>query len=208
MTKHAQLNAEVRTIVGNSLRKLRKQGILPAVIYSKEMTPVSLQLNYLEFLRMFKVTGKSNVIDLTFNNTDFPCIVHNLDIHPVTGKVRHVDFLSVNLKNKVTATVPLEFTGESPAVKEFGAVLMTPIQEIDVQALPDKLPQSIIVDLDKLVALDDVIRVIDLVKSSDYEIVNEQDQVLATLVYESAQEEEIVPMPESPTVAPSESVKN
>ena len=122
MTKHIQLKAEVRTIQGNSLRKLRKQGVLPAVIYSKELGSISLQLNYLEFLKAFKEAGSSHVVDLLVDEHKYPCLVHDLDINPVSGKLRHVDFLSVNLKNKVIAEVELVFVGEAPAVKEFGAV--------------------------------------------------------------------------------------
>ncbi len=195
MTKHTQITAEVRTVHGNSLRKLRKQGILPAVLFSKDIESVSLQLNYLQFLRTYKEAGKSHVIDVTVDNKVYPCIVNSLDIHPVTGKLRHVDLLLVNLKRKVTATVAINFIGESPAVKEYGAVLMTPLQEIEVEALPDKLPEAIDVDLSKLVSLSDMIRVQDLDLSSEYEIVAEPDTILATLVNNSdsdGDEEEVV----------------
>lgn len=190
MTKHAQIKTEIRTIVGNSVRKLRNAGILPAVIYSKELGSISLQLNYLEFLRLFKEVGTSNVIDLMIDEKKYPCIVHGLDIHPVTGRLRHVDFLSVNLLKKVTATVELVFVGEAPAVKEFGAVLTTPLQEIEVEALPDNLPSSIEVDLSSLVSIESMIRVSDLASSDNYEIITNSEELIATLVYQSVEVEE------------------
>jgi large subunit ribosomal protein L25 len=198
MTKHTQLNAEIRTVLGNSVRKLRNQGILPAVIYSKDLGSISLQLNYLQFLKAFKEAGTSHVVDLLIDSKKYPCLVHDLDIHPVTGKLRHVDFLSVNLKNKVTATVELKFIGESPAVKEFGAVLATPLLEIEVEALPDNLPSEIEINLANLVTLDDVIRVSDLPAASDYVIMTSPEEVIATLVYQSEEkeEEEVAPVEE------------
>jgi large subunit ribosomal protein L25 len=208
MTKHTQITAEIRTIHGNSLRKLRKQGILPAVLFSKDIESVSLQLNYLQFLRTYKEAGKSHVIDVTVDSKIYPCIVNGLDIHPVTGRLRHVDLLLVNLKRKVTATVPINFIGESPAVKEFGAVLMTPLQEIEVEALPDKLPESIEVDLNKLVTLSDIIRVEDLLASSDYEIVTEQDTILATLVNNSDSDGDSESVVEAPVADETATVSN
>jgi len=195
MTTHTKITAEIRTVHGNSLRKLRKQGILPAVLFSKDIESISLQFNYLQFLRTYKEVGKSHVLDVMVDSKAYPCIVNSLDIHPVTGKLRHVDLLLVNLKRKVIATVPINFIGEAPAVKEYAAVLMTPLQEIEVEALPDNLPAAIDVDLNKLVSLTDSIRVQDLPTSSDYEIVTDQDTILATLVNNSdldGQEEETV----------------
>jgi large subunit ribosomal protein L25 len=190
---HVKLKAQERSIHGNQVRKLRREGILPGVIYSKKTQSSTLQVSFAEFYRVFKEAGKTHVVDLTIGEgKTLPCIIHDMDIDPVSGLPRHVDFLQVNLKEKVVAAVPVEYVGEAPGVKEFGAVLNTAVQELDVEALPDKLPSAITVDVSALATMTDVIRVVDLLTSAaDYSIVAEPELVLASLT--SGQEDEPEP---------------
>jgi len=182
---HNNLIFEERALIGNQVRKLKKLGIIPAVIYGKgRKESLHIQLNLNNFLKVFKVAGKTTVLDLTTegDSNKIPCLVHALDVDPVKNTLRHIDFLEVDLKKKITSFVPILFEGTSPAIKEFGAVLSKNVSEIEIECLPDKIPQNIIVDLSKMLTLDDVIRVEDLAKNADYEIISENDEVIASLV--------------------------
>jgi len=189
---HVSLVATSRTVTGNSVRKLRNLGIIPAVIYSNQLKSRNLELVLGQFLKAFKESGKTHVIDLQIDGKEtLPCIVHILDVDPVKGTVRHVDFLSVNLNEKVIASVPLVYIGESKAVKESGGILNTTLKELEVEALPDNIPSQIEVDITVLESFDDVIRVSSLNKSSDYSIIDDGDLVVASITSQSVEKEEV-----------------
>ena len=109
--RHFQLSANTRSVLGNSVRKLRKQGLLPAVLYGQNFNSLPIQIDKKTFLKLYKQVGKTNVIDLSVDSQTLPVIVQDLDIDPVFGDVRHADFLVVNLKQKVKVTVPIQYIG-------------------------------------------------------------------------------------------------
>lgn len=190
---HQILQANLRSKIGNSVRILRREGNLPAVIYSKSVSPISLEISQREFYKIFKLTGKTHVIDLKIgDNTILPCIVHALDIHPVRGEVRHIDFLAVNLQEKVVASVPIVYTGESKAVKELGGILSVSVNKLEVEALPDEIPSEIIVDISVLETFEDVIRVENLSKSLSYTIENDLDLVLASVTSQTVDSSDVI----------------
>jgi large subunit ribosomal protein L25 len=189
---HLKLKASKRTNVGHKAKQLAKVGILPAVVYSKKFESTPIQVDYKEFYHLYKESGKTTVIDLKIDDDKVvPCIVHDLDIHPVKDTPRHVDFLVVNLKEKITAPIPVEFVGEAPAIKEFGAVVNIVHDELEVSALPDKLPESIIVNLESLAQLSDVITIQDLLTQAvDFEFIDELDTPVVSLTQPKEEVEE------------------
>jgi ribosomal protein L25, Ctc-form len=157
--RHFQLSANTRTILGNSVRKLRKQGLLPAVLYGQNFNSLPIQIDKKNFLKLYKQVGKTNVIDLSVDSQTLPVIVQDLDIDPVFGDVRHVDFLVVNLKQKVKVTVPIQYIGTPIGVKQLGAVLAVNLDELEIEALPEKIPDFIPVDVTNLTNIHDSISV-------------------------------------------------
>jgi len=193
MSQHVNLTVQTRETIGNKVRVLRRNKIIPAVIYGKQQEPVHIQVGFSEFYNTFKQAGTTHVVDLVLEDgTKFSTIIHDYDVHPVTGKLRHVDFLAVNLKEEVVASVPVVYLNESPAVKEFGAVVLTNFEEIEVKALPDSIPDKIEVDLSLLKTMSDIIRVSDLSISPSYTYVQDADDVVAALTNQSQEVEEPV----------------
>jgi large subunit ribosomal protein L25 len=182
---HSELNVEKRIITGNQVRKLRRDSIIPSVIYSNAVTPINIQIKIGEFIKVYKEAGKTHVIDLTVDGKVIPTIVQDLDINPITQQVRHVDFLAVNLNIKVTTAVPVELVGDSRGVKENALVLTQNVKELEVTALPDNIPEVIEVNVTDLFEIGDNISISDLPKSTNYEISEDTDLVLATLVAQS-----------------------
>jgi large subunit ribosomal protein L25 len=202
MKQHATLAVQTRTSLGHDVRKMRKSALLPAVVYSKDFGNISLQVKMGEFVRLYKETGKTKVIELHIDEgKSVPCIIHDIDVHPVRGVPRHVDFLAVNLKQKVKASVPVEYVGVPVGVVELGAVLVNDVQELEVEALPDNIPDKITIDVSILATFDDVIRISDLPKSEIYEILEEPETALASLAQQTVEEPEPVAVEE---VAPVE----
>lgn len=199
---HSELKVEKRTIVGNQVRKLRRENIIPSVVYSNSIKPINIQINIGEFIKVYKEAGKTHVIDLTIGDEIIPTIVQDLDINPITQQVRHVDFLAVNLKEKVTATVPVLLIGEAKGVKENALVLTQNTKELQVIALPDNIPELIEVNVTNLYQIGENISINDLSKSDSYEISEDDNLILASLVAQSVEieaDEQIISTQETET---------
>jgi len=206
MTKvNPKLNASVRTVTGKKVKTLRKQGIMPSSIYGHGFEPISIQINDKEMEAIFSHTGESGLVDLILDGQTLPVLFRNPQYHPVMGTLCHIDCYKVNLKEKITTFVPLEFVGESDAVKA-GNVLVEAVNEVEVEALPADLPEKIEVDISKLVNIDSEITIADLIfDKSKVEIKNEVTQVVVK-VEEPRAEEVVVETPAEetePVVAPA-----
>jgi len=196
MAKHIPLTSKSRTILGNQVRILRREKQIPAVIYSKTFPSTPIQLVENEFLKAYKLSGKTHVIDLSVDEKVYPCIVHALDIHPVRGTVRHIDFLLVNLKEKITSVVPITYIGIAEGIKSLGAVLNINLNKVEVTALPDNLPSEIVVDVTALATFEDAVYVRDLPKTNLYEFASEADELVVSLTQQSQEEELETPVTE------------
>lgn len=184
-----KLNAVTRTITGKKVSKLRKQGLMPSSVYGQGMTPISVQIVDKEMEAIFSHVGESGLVELILDGKSLPIIFRNPQYHPLTGNLLHIDCFKVNLKEKITATVPIEFIGESAAVKE-GKVLVEVSVEVEVEALPADLPEKIEVDLSKLETIESMITMADLVVDrSKVEIVNAADQVVVKVEEPKVEEE-------------------
>lgn len=186
-----QIKAEIRTVLGRKVRQLRKQGLIPATVYGFGIDPISIQLNEKEIDKVFGESGESTLIDLQLDGKSLPILFKNPQYHPVTGDLIHIDCYKVNLKEKITASVPLEFIGESMAVK-LGNVLVEVINEIEVEALPTDLPEKIIVDISKLETLESQITIADLEYDKSRVMVKNEAQQVVVKVEEPRVEEEPV----------------
>jgi large subunit ribosomal protein L25 len=152
------------------------------VLYGQNFNSLPIQIDKKTFLKLYKQVGKTNVIDLSVDSQTLPVIVQDLDIDPVFGDVRHVDFLVVNLKQKVKVTVPIQYIGTPIGVKQLGAVLAVNLDELEIEVLPEKIPDFITVDVTNLTNIHDSISVADLLQvAQDYQILNDPETILVSL---------------------------
>lgn len=203
MTTHHQLKSQKRSIVGNKVKTIGREGLTPAVIYSKDFPSTPLQINTREFLKLYKEAHRSGVIDLDIDGKIVPCIIHDIDVHPSKKTLRHVDFYAVNLKVKIITEVPISIIGEAPGVKNLGGVLNIAMETLSVQALPDEMPEVIAIDIFNLIDFGTNIRVSDLPTSKTYTIMDEADNLVINLVEQSQEEEAPTPVTEVPVPAPA-----
>lgn len=191
------LKAEKRKIVGRKVKILRKEGILPANVYGKKVKSESVQVKLSEFEKVFKAVGSTGLVELVVDNKKRPVLVHDIQVDPVTDNFLHADFLQVDLKQKVTAFVPVELTGEAPAEKLGLGTVVQHLDEVEVEALPTDLPEKFEVDLSKLEEVDAAIFVKDLgVDTKKVTIQNEPDQMIAKVEPLRKEEEVVAPVEE------------
>lgn len=175
------LTVQERTLTGNQARKIRRAGNIPGVIYGNNVKDLVFEVDYNTFVRLYKAAGNTHVVDVTLGKDTYHCLVQDIDVDPVSDRARHIDFLAVDLKKKVVVEVPLEFVGESEAVVQ-GAILVESMHEVEVEALPNEVPEMIEVDIAKLVSLHDNIHVSDLPVTSKFVILTDPNLVVASVV--------------------------
>lgn len=189
MEKHT-LKVNKRTVTGRKVKQLRKKGLIPGNVFGKHIESFPVEVNAKEFLGIFQKAGETGLIELNVDKVMHPVLVHNVSHNPVTSQTLHVDFLEVNLKEKVTTKVPVVLIGEASAVKDKVGVLLTLLNELEVEALPMDLPERIEVDVSHLAKIDDTVKVSGLKVSEKVKILtpSEADVVkVAPLVSKEAE---------------------
>ena len=191
-------DVQVRTVLGKKVAVLRREGLLPATVYGKGITPVSIQLDARTFNNTYRHVGRTALVDLNIpNHPQQSAFVHAVQRHPVSRSIIHVDFRVVDLRVEITVDVPITFTGESPLVEREDAILNQVLSTLSVRALPANLPQHIEVDISGLDEMDKTIHVRDVASTDTYSIVTDPDELLISLAPARVQEEE-EPVEEAP----------
>ena len=153
--KQADFAVKVREEKGKgAARRLRRQGIVPAVFYGHKTKPVPLAVPAKELQNILHSTsGASTFLNLKFEggsgNTERMAIIKEIDMDPVTDEFIHVDFYELLMDEKITADVPVRFVGKAKGV-EMGGTLQPIRRELEVKCLPKDLPEVIEVDVTDL----------------------------------------------------------
>lgn len=185
-----------RTLTGKKVHTLRKQSIIPGVVYGKHLSaPAVVQFDKNSFLKAYKHAGESTPVDLTGDESHL-VLIHQIDVDPVTDMVTHVDFLAVKADEKVQASVSIVMVGTSPAEKDGLGRVQLVKDHVVVEALPRDLPHDIRVDVSGLVTLQDGIFVRDLQVSDKVEIIDDADLPIVSVVALDDETEEEVPASE------------
>jgi len=176
------LRARTRTVEGKKTKALRRNGVLPAVVYGHGQQNRNLELNRGEFIKVYKTSGESTLVDLLVDDSrPTKVLIQDVQFHPTSGQVLHADLHQVKMTEKVHTEIPLAFRGESPAVKELGGVLVKNINALKVEALPGDLVPELVVDISALKTFDDTIHVRDVPRPSGVSILDVPDEVVAVV---------------------------
>jgi len=187
------LNAKIRTEQGRKTEELRREGVVPAVLYGPGIENKNLAVAAKELSDLLRRAGKTSLISLKIEgeSNDFMILINDFSIDPINNKIVHADLYQPNLKKEIEAEVPLVFEGEAPAVKDLGGTLVKNFDEITVKALPADLPREIKVDISCLKTFDDVIEVKDLPIKSNVELLKNPEEIVALVIEAEQIEEEL-----------------
>ncbi len=170
--------------------ELRRNKIIPAVFYGQGEESVTIQMDYQTFRRAYIKAGSSQLIDLALDGkSSKKVLVHDVQLNPLSNAIEHVDFLLVNLKESITASVPVEIVGEAPAVKDHDGILNTVKNELTVKCLPLDLPANIPVDISGLEELSSSIHVSELTALEGVEIMDNEEDVVVIVNAPRVEEE-------------------
>lgn len=196
-----------RSATGRGNGRLRREGLVPGVVFGKGSESVPVQLNAKELETLYKAAGKTGIVKLKIDadadgdgngakaRRATSAMIKTLQRHPLTRRPLHVDFFLVDLTHEMQADIPLVLVGTAPAVELTGGTLLANLDHIKVRALPADLPQQIEVDVSSLVDLDTAVHVSDIVVDTEkVNILNDPEELVAKVM--PARVEEV----EEPTV--------
>ncbi len=185
------ITLEAQKRVSGGADKLRRSGLLPAVVYGSKEASTPITIKRLAFEAALKEAGESSVISLVGVGDTKNVIIHDVSRHPVSGVIMHADLYAIEKGQVVEVTVPIQFVGVSKAVKELGGILVKVLHEIEIEAQPQNLPRELTVDISALTELDSQIHVRDLVPPAGVTIKTEPEEVV-TMVSTAQEEKEEV----------------
>ena len=179
-TEAIRLELEPRVVLGKKVKQLRRTGTVPVHLYGPGVEPRALQCEQKTLLRTLARAGSTNPVNLSVQGEPGERLVFAREIQwsPVRGELLHVDFLAVSATEKVTAQVPINLVGESPAARETGGAVAQTLYQLDVEALPLEIPNELVIDLSTLVDTNSVIRAGDLSLDDNVTMLTDPDAMV------------------------------
>lgn len=190
-SEKVSLKAEVRAVFGKKLNKVRKQGLIPSNVFGPDFKSKTISVVYKDFVKTYKIVGETGIVYLTIDKENIPVLIKNIQKHPLSSTLLHVDFRKIDLSKKIETNVPVKTIGVSEAVSQKSGILLIQSETLLVEALPEDIPSSIEVDISIIKEIGQEIKVADLKKSDKYEVKTPVDKVILGVV--AHKEESIVP---------------
>jgi len=175
---------------------LRARGVVPAVFYGPKEDTTPISIDSLKLERLWREAGETTIVRLKGIGEEKDALIHDVQLHPVTGKLQHADFYVIEKGKKVTITVPLEFKGQAPAEK-LGHIVVKTLHEVEIEVAPQELPHSLPVDLSVLGNIGDHILVSNIPLPSSATLVTSADEIVASVKEFKEEAEEVTPAPET-----------
>jgi len=175
------LKASRRTVIGKQVNALRRQGKLPAVLYGRRIEATPILLDQKEASRQLEKISSSALIVVDVDGERHYALVREKQRNPMLGSLRHVDFQAVLLTEKVRAKVAIRIIGESPAVEMYFGILVTGLEELEVECLPRDLPERVDCDISNLAEIGDSVYVRDLSLPKGVNILDNPDELVVVV---------------------------
>lgn len=204
-TKHDDIiiKVEKRAITGKQVSQLRRQGILPGVVYGHKVDSYPVQMESHATSLLMKRVTPTTLVTLDLDGKKTKVIVRDRNYDVVTGNLLHLDFLAVSMTEKLRANVALELVGVAPVLDEVpGSLLNHMLNEIEIEALPNDMPERIEVDITGIASAEDVITVADLNLDDKITVLTDENEVIVSVAYvaEETEPEEIEEVSAEPEV--------
>jgi len=173
---------------------LRIEGILPAVVYGKKLEPVSISINLKDITKLLSDVSSSSIFTIDLEGEEIPVLIRESQRDIIFSHFTHMDFLAVSMDEKVKTSVKIILEGVAPAVEDFGAIVMTGLSVLDLEALPGDIPQSFVANISSILTIGNSIAVSDLIIPEGVEIFNDPSEMVAiatapTMLVEEEEEE-------------------
>jgi large subunit ribosomal protein L25 len=199
----AVIHATHRTVTGKQVGALRREGKLPAVMYGHHVDSTPITLDLRDATHILSGLTSSSLVTIELDGKEHAALIREKQRDYIRGTLKHVDFQILSLTEKLRTTVSIELTGLAPAIKDFDGVVVTGFNQVEVECLPQDLPERIVVDISNLNKIGDGLYIRDIKLSDKVVILEDKDEMVVLITAPAAEEvvEEIaVPGAEEPEV--------
>ncbi len=183
------IKANHRQVVGKKVKVLRREGILPAVVYGHNVDSIPISLNMREASRILERISPSALVVVDVDGEQHYTLVRDKQRNPIRGSILHVDFQAVSLDETVRADLNIKIVGEAPAVETYLGIVVPSLEQLSIECLPKDLPDNIEVDISGLNEIGDSLLVRDLVAPNGVEILSDPEDVVVVVIAQAAEEE-------------------
>lgn len=205
MSDQVRVNAQRRTVTGKAVRKLRREGQIPANIYGHHTEPTPIQLDEQEFSRFLKTHAATTIVSLALGDgAAQTAVVRHVQRKPVTGDIEHVDFLHVEMSEPIHARVPIRFEGEEQVVKETSGIVLHLQESVELEALPTQLPDAVTLDVSQLHELNTSLHISDLRVPSGVRVLTDTAEPVVKIEPPRILVEPVETVEAAPQAAPTE----
>lgn len=174
----------------DSAANLRAKGLVPAVFYGPKQDSTSVSIDSRKLASVWKEAGETTLVKLSGLGEDVDTLIHDVQVHPVTGELLHADFYVLEKGKKVSITVPLEFVGSAPAEK-LGGIVVKALHEVEIEVAAAELPHHLDVDLAALANIGDHLTAKDIKLPASAELKTDADEILVSVVEFKEEKEEV-----------------
>lgn len=203
------IEAKKRKETGKLVKKLRREGIIPAIVYGYNQDPLPISLDKRSATLILNKVSGSTVLTLKVDDKEYSTLVRDVQRDHLRNEFLHLDFLAVSLTEKLRTAVSITLVGDAPVLKEYECLIVAGITEVEVEALPQDLPETIEVDLSGLTEIGDAIYLKDIPAPANVEILTDAEELIAiaSAVKEEAAEEEVEAVLEGEDIAEPEVIE-
>ena len=185
------LTLDKRIIDGKNVKKLRRNGFIPANIFGLNSESESVQIESSVLAETLKKVQKSTpiLIQKKGDSDNVVCFIEEIQRHPITEEVLHISFKKVDTKKPIKLSIYTSITGEAPGVKNLGGILLQPLNYLSIKTLPLEVPSSIVIDISSLEEIGNSISVKDIAEEYNCEFLDEPSSTIVRIVPPRIEEE-------------------
>ncbi len=185
------IKADRREIVGKHVKSVRREGKLPAILYGKHISPIPVALDWRVASRVLGHLTTSSLVVIDLGDETHTALVREKQRNHMTGALLHVDFQVISMTEVLRTKVSVTIIGEAPAIKTYSGILVTNVDQLEVECLPVDLPERIEVNVTGLTEIGSAFHVSDLKLSDKIKILDDLDTVIAVVTAQAMEEAEV-----------------
>lgn len=196
------IKATKRDVIGKKVGQLRREGKMPGVVYGHHIEPIAIVMDAREVTRAMIGLTPSSIVTLDIDGEDHAALIRERQRDYLRNKFIHIDFQAVSRTEKIRARIETVLEGTAPAVKNYNGIVLHEKEYIEVEALPEHLPERFVLDISKLERIGDMIRISDMKIADDVTVFDDANDVIVSIsgVKEDTSEEEAAAGTDEPEV--------
>ena len=175
------IKASKRDVTGKKVGQLRREGKMPGVVYGHHIEPIAIVMNAHDVTRAMIGLTPSSIVTLDIDGEEHAALIRERQRDYLRNRFIHIDFQAVSRTEKIRARIETILEGFAPAVKNYNGIVLHEKEYIEVEALPEHLPEKFVIDISKMEKIGDMIRISDMAISDDVTVFDDANEVIVSI---------------------------